>query len=325
MMGFRKIQVIRLIVIVSVCILIPSLSLRAQSLKIKAVLDSAQIMIGDQVKLHLEVDQPKNAKVSFPVFKDTLSGKIEVVQTLKRDTSLNGTNIHVHQAYVITCYDSGSYQINTLALPFQLGSVHDTLRSVALNLKVNTLPVDTTKEIKDIKSPYKARFSIFEIWLPIVIGLGILLIIFIVWYVLKSRKKGNFLFSPKPYIPSHVLALQELDNLRSEKLWQNNKVKLYYTRLTEIIRNYIENRYDINALEMTSDEILDALKGLKLEDHHPIELLQNMFSIADMVKFAKAEPFPEENEIGLLNAYQFINNTKPVETINTDEKIQPEG
>lgn len=323
MIGIRKIITASSPLIVAMAftfICMPTL--KAQSITAKVVLDSSKMVIGDQITMHVTVDQPKDAKVVFPSYKDTIAGKLEIVKILKRDTTLIGKNIRVHQAYLITCFDSGSYHINSLALAYQLGNIKDTLRLASLDLNVNTLPVDTTKEIRDIRSPYKIKFSLIDIWIPLVIVLGSFFIIFIVWYLIKFRKKGNFFFPAKPFVPSYVLALEELDSLRNEKLWQNNKIKLYYTRLTEIIRNYIQNRYGINALEMTSDEILVALKDLRLDDNQPIELLQNMFSISDMVKFAKAEPLPEANEIGLLNAYQFVNNTKPVETIKLEDKSQ---
>ncbi len=285
---------------------------KAQSLKINARFDSTTILIGDQVKLHIEVDQPKNAKVKFPVFSDTITGKIQVVKTFPADTSQKGENLHISMEFLVTSFDSGYHYIAPFAFPFEMGQIKDTIRSASLYLRVFTMPMDTAKDIRDIKPPYQAPFTIAEIWLFILIGVGVLLLGFAIWYFRKKYRKEPIFGHKKPTEPPHIIALRELDKLRTEKLWQQNKVKQYYTRLTEIIRVYIEQRYGINALEMISDEIIDALKTLITDDINSIELLRRMFSTADLVKFAKLQPLPDENEIGLLNAYQFVNNTKQV-------------
>jgi hypothetical protein len=293
-------------------ILFQSCFVSAQTLKINARFDSTSILIGDQVKLHLEVDQPKNAKVKFPVFTDTITGKIKVVKTFPADTSKNGDNLHIRKDFLITSFDSGYNYIAPLAFPFEIGQIKDTIRSTSLFLLVFTMPNDTAKDIRDIKPPYKAPFTIAEIWLFIVIGAGVLLLAFAIWYFVKKYRKEPIFGYKKPTEPPHVIALRDLDNLRGEKLWQQNKVKQYYTRLSEIIRVYIEQRYEINALEMISDEIIDALKNQMIDDINSIDLLRSMFATADLVKFAKLQPLPNENEICLLNAYQFVNNTKQV-------------
>ena len=289
---------------------VASISLNAQSFKVKAVIDTTRIKIGDQVRLSLEVDQPKNAKVTFPLFSDTITSKIDVVNNLKADTIVSAGNLHIKKDYVITSFDSGYHQVNPLVFVITVAGKTDTLRSDPLFLQVFTLPVDTTKEIREIKPVFGVPITFADIWIYLVVALGVIIIGFAIWYFIKQRKNEPFFAIRKAQEPPHIIALSDLDALRAEKLWQQGKEKLYYTRLTEIIRVYLEQRYHLLALEMTSDETLQAFKSLSIENPADIDLLKVIFLTADLVKFAKANPLPNENEICLLNAYQFINNTK---------------
>jgi hypothetical protein len=286
----------------------------AQSLKINALFDSTTIVIGDQVKLRIEVDQPQKTKVQFPAFKDTINSKIEVIKTFKSDTIKNGDKLHITQEFLVTSFDSGDHYVAPIAFPFEMGPIKDTLRSVALHLRVLTLPVDTTKDIRDIKPPYRARIGFAEIWPFLLILLAAVLLGFGIWFLIKKLKKEPVFLQRKTFEPAHIIAIRDLDKLRGEKLWQSGKTKLYYTRLTEIIRLYIENRFNVKALEMTSDEIIGELKDAILQETENIALAQKIFTTADLVKFAKSQPLPDENEVSMLDAYQFVNNTKLVFT-----------
>ena len=303
--------------------LLPTVS-TAQSIKIKALFDSSAIVIGDQIKFRIEIDQPKNAKVQLPVLADTLVGKIEILKVFPADTSKKDENLHIRQEYLITSFDSGYYQVAPLSFPFEMGQLRDTLKSASVFLKVYSMPLDTSKDVRDIKPPLKAPFSLMEIWQYLLIAFGLILIGIAIWYFIKKNKKEPFLTTKKTIEPPHIIAIRELDKLRAEKLWQSNKVKEYYTRLTEIIRVYIEKQFGIYALEMTSDEIVEALKRVHFEDEKSIGLLRTMFYSADLVKFAKAEPLPDENEINLLNTYQFVNNTLVIDIhLNEPDAEQP--
>jgi hypothetical protein len=301
--------------------LLPLLS-EAQSIKIKTLFDSTSITIGDQIRFRIEIDQPKNARVQMPVLTDTLAGKIEIVKAFPADTSKKDDQLHIRQDYLISCFDSGFYQVNPIVFPFEMAQHKDTISSAPAFLKVNSMPLDTAKDVRDIKPPLNAPFSLAEIWLYLLIALGLILIGFAVWYLIKKSRKEPILTSKKVIEPPHVVAIRELDKLRAEKLWQNNKAKEYYTRLTEIVRVYIEHQFGIYALEMTSDEIIHALKGVNFEDEKSIDLLRSMFLSADLVKFAKSEPLPDENEINLLNTYQFVNNTLTFHIQPPEEDIE---
>lgn len=291
----------------------------SQELKLNSYLDTTSILIGDQLKYHIELEQPKKLKVKFPEFQDSIASGIEIIETEPADTSRQGDRLIIRKWYLVTSFDSGYHKIPAFNFAFTLDSRNDSIASQELFLQVNTLPVDTAKEITDIKPVMNTPFSLGEIKHELLIGLLILAIVaLIVWIILRRRKSQPVFMSRKPQEPPHVIALRELDLLRNEKLWLKNQIKLYYTRLTDILRIYIFGRYGINAMEMTSEEIIVALKPELNMDMELKSQFSNLLVQADMVKFAKEEPLPEENEVALLSAYTFVNRTK-IEVISNIE------
>jgi len=178
-------------------------------------------------------------------------------------------------------------------------------------LTVHTLAVDTTLAIKPIKGPVKIGFSLLE-FMPWIIA-GLLFIAFagfLIWYYLK-RKKGEPIFVLRPSVKyqPHELALMELEKLRAKKLWQAGKIKDYHTELTDILRKYFEDRFHIMAMESTSSEILEDLESKTLVTKENREILNRVLVMADLVKFAKYLPMPEEHDQSMNYAVDVINNT----------------
>ena len=133
---------------------------------------------------------------------------------------------------------------------------------------------------------------------------------FLIWYYLK-RKKGEPIFVLRPgvrYQP-HEWALMELEKLRAKKLWQAGKIKDYHTELTDILRKYFEDRFHIMAMESTSSEILDDLEAKTLIPKENRDVLSRILVMADLVKFAKYLPLPEEHDQSMEYAIDFINKT----------------
>jgi hypothetical protein len=227
--------------------------------------------------------------------------------------------MQMRQTFTITAFDSGPHPIAPFLFALHGGSKPDTLRSNSLSLFVKVPNVDLKKGFADIKKPYGAPVTFKEIapWI-----LGVILIasiIFLIVYAINRRRKNIPLFSlpSKPKLPPHVVALGELDKLKEEQLWQHDKVKDYYTRLTDIIRVYLEERFEVPAMEQTTHEILTQLKG----DESPVKGklftgLQRTLDTSDLVKFAKYTPLADENHYVLVQAYTLVEETKlePVET-----------
>ena len=154
-------------------------------------------------------------------------------------------------------------------------------------------------------------------------AIGFIILMLLVWYLvwyIRNKWQGRVReVKPAPKLPPHVIAIKALDELRNRKLWQNGKHKLYYSTLTEILRLYIEGRWEVGALEMTTDEIITALRDVDIK-HDSRSNLVAILRTADMVKFAKALPDGEENEQLFDYAYYFVENTKSVDAEHNEDK-----
>jgi len=294
-------------------LLVFSFKVKSQEINVNAVLDSNYIVIGDQIKLYFEVNQPKDVKLKFPQLFDTIVDKVEILERTEIDTTyLTADQILLKQNYLITSFDSGFYYFKPFEFILGEGDNKQLIKTEPLFLQVFTLQLDTADAIFDIKDLYEAPLTFRElapkIGLIILIGL---IIFFIIYYIIKRKKNEPVFVKRKPKEPAHIIAYRDLEKLKQEKLWQQNLVKKYYTRLTEVLRNYFENRYNIFALEQTSDETLESLinVGFNTEDEL-YKLMDTLFKTSDLVKFAKASPLPDENDNSLTIAYKFIEETK---------------
>ncbi|MDP2115224.1 MAG: hypothetical protein Q8K69_14330 [Bacteroidota bacterium] len=298
--------------------------LKAQQVTVKASIDSTNILIGDQIKLILEIEKPKNMDVQFPLIPDTLGAGIEVVQRLPVDTFKleNKEREKLSQSYFITSFDSGVHQIPSFFFRLKFDRMLDSVATKALAFQVFTMKIDTTKGPVDIKPPYSAPVSLKEVT-PYILGIILIAaILFFIFYYIKWKKKNVPLFRKpeKPLEPAHIIALRELDRIKAQKLWQSEKIKQYYSEVADTVRAYIENRFDIPAMEQTSAETIGVFKQNKeLIDGTSLDQIQHILSLADLVKFAKYAPLPDDNNLTLMNAYFFVNQTKKAE-IKTPEK-----
>ena len=286
-----------------------------QEVNVLAKLDTNAMLIGDHVGLTLKYTGPANSQVLWPFIPDTVLGNITVIGRGKIDTvfASDKSSVTYTQEVNLTCFDSGFYTIPSI--PFSYRLLPDTGRLMAVSnmtlLAVHTVKVDTTQAIKSIAGPLSVPITFREM-LPWILG-GVLIAVLIagiIWY-LKKRKKREPLFTlkPKVVLPPHELALQEIEKLRIKKLWQAGRVKEYHSELTDILRKYIEERFNVPALEQTSAEIMTGLietQGCRPES---LDKIGNLLIIADMVKFAKAQPLAVENERCLSDGIEFVHET----------------
>lgn len=286
----------------------------AQQFTVSSQLDSASIQIGEQARLRLSVAQPTNLQVSIPILSDTITKGIEIVDIVKADTiSLSDSRIQVNYDYLITSFDSGFYFIPA----YTYTAAGDTLSTAPLGLSVTTVSVNPeTDDIKTIKPIMDAPFYWSELftWVGYVL-LAFLVVGIIVLVLLKYvlKKKVPFIDqTPQPVIPPHIVALEKLEEIKVQKIWQCGDIKVFYTQVTDVLRVYLEGRFGINAMELTSDEIMALVKkesGL----NEVRAALKDLLTLADLVKFAKMVPLENENEASLLIAFDVVDKTKPVE------------
>lgn len=297
----------------------------AQRIKATASLDSTNILLGDQVKLFLEIDHPKNVDVQFPAVPDSMANNhIEVLSRSGIDTfELDNEEFQKQiQSYTITSFDSGSWRIPPYWFKIKMDGMTDSIPSNGVTLNVYSMQIDTTRGPADIKMPYAAPLTLKEVT-PYILGVILIgAIIFFILYSIKRKKKNQPIFTrpPKPKEPAHIVALRELDRIKNEKLWQKDKTKQYYSEVTKALREYIEDRFEIQAMEQTSDETLESFRYRRdLLKEKSFEKLSQILKLADLVKFAKYKPLPDDDNMTLVNAYFFVNETKKEEMKKPEE------
>jgi hypothetical protein len=279
----------------------------------KASIDSTSIKIGQQFHLTLQAASNPAAQLIWAEVPDSFNHLLVVtrgtIDTLKQP----GRTVYT-QRITLTGFDSGYWKIPAFDFRIVSGDTAaqpPSLQTDSLLIQVNTVPVDTAKPFRPIKEIRGVPFNILAYW-PYI--LGALILLAILAYFIFFRKKRVVKKPEKkiPQEPPYDQALKSLHVLEEEKLWQQNKVKTYYTRLTDILRLYIERQYGINAMEQTSDELLQRIKPItKLNQQQ--NNLRYILQTADLAKFAKLQPSADEHEGSMRKAYEVLEWTKPRE------------
>nr|WP_245832409.1 hypothetical protein [Massilibacteroides vaginae] len=293
----------------------------AQKTLIDVSADSTAILIGEQTVLHLSITTDNGREVLPLIPRDTLMRGVEVLMLSLPDTThIDNDRIVIKQDILVTSFDSALY----LLPPLKVIDGPDTIASNQIALKVSTIPVNTDnpEEFYDIKLVWKPPFVLADYYALIYGILFLLFLICVIGYVIQRLRNRKPLIpqkAPEPLLPPHEQAVKDLDELKLQKLWQQGRNKEYYTLLTDILRKYILDRFYINAQEMTSGEILASL--YKTSDVESVySNLKQVLQLSDLVKFAKLHPLPEENDLSLMNAYLFVNQTKIVEVISPEKE-----
>ena len=296
-------------------------------------LSADTVMIGDRVTLTVEVEKDVMQQVIFPSFDFTQTDgaeqaepSIEVIHDFAPDTvSQEGRRALLRKRYEMAVYDEGIYRMGKAQVLYLDKNLIDTLvADREEELFVKTFQIDSTaKSVRELKpqKTLKLRFAEFGGYLGISFAVALLIvgaIFLLIRYLHKRGKRIADLFKPAPPVPAHIVAIESLEKLRNEKLWQNNKHKLYYSGLSDILRTYLAGRFEVGAMEMTTDEIADTLRNIDIEQKQKMDLLA-VLRDADLVKFAKATPEAEDNELAFDKAFYFVENTKPIEQVEEEE------
>lgn len=285
------------------------------ALVVSASIDSTTLFIGDQTDLHLRATCEVGEQVLLPKLDQELVPGIEIINTSKTDTTtLSDGRIQYSKDITITSFQDSLFLINPL--PFVSGT--DTSWSEALTLNiVQPFEMDSTDiAITDIKNVYRAPIWWWGIlrWLVLALALAGIGIggYFLITYLRNRYGKAPEQTAPKePLRPAEEIALEKLDIIREQKIWQSGQIKEYHTQLTDVVREYIAQRFNVSSTEQTSDETLRAMRPLLNEQKDLYEQLRKMLTLADLVKFAKWTATPDENEMSLRNAYVFVKETTP--------------
>ncbi|MFW5759191.1 MAG: hypothetical protein ACOCYO_10960, partial [Bacteroidota bacterium] len=226
-----------------------------------------KIEIGEHAELSFMLEiPPGTTEIIFPVFNEKISDKIEIIHYGEADTLPQDEDqiIQIRRWLTITSWESGFHPVEPHKFGFVQNSDTVFFESRPILLEVSEFALDEQAELKDIKDILKQPVTFTEIlpWILLVIILGIIAF-FLIKYIKKRRKKKSEPESiwEKPEVPAHIAAISSLENLKAKKLWEQGYIKQYYIELTEIIRQYIEKRFEVEALEMTTPETLAALQS----------------------------------------------------------------
>lgn len=298
---------------------------------VEAAIDSIEMLIGEQVHVTVTASMKEGAKVEFPVFKPTqqLIPGVEVLKS--QELGVKGSdNGYVNRSvvYTLTSFDDTLYYLP----PFVVKVDGKPYESKSLALKVLGIEVDTThveqffgpKDVQD--NPFQWSDWSLMFWLSV----AALLLMAIVYYLYLRLRDNKPIITRirivKRLLP-HQKAMKEIEQIKADKMQNSENPKEYYTRLTETLRKYIEDRYGFRAMEMTSSEIIERLEKALNDDKNAADTmkaeLKQLFTTADLVKFAKYSTMINENDANLVSAIDFINQTK-LENVPTEEAVKPE-
>ena len=292
------------------------------ALVVSAAIDSTTLFIGDQTDLHLRATCEVGEQVQMPVLSEQLIPGIEIIdRTIVDTTTLQDGRVQYNQYLTLTSFQDSLFYIEPLAFV----SGDDTVWSESLMLNVvQPFEMDSTDmAITDIKGIYNAPIWWWGILRWVLLALAIAGIgvggYYLITYLCSRYGDAPETAEPtEPLRPAEEVALEKLDAIREEKIWQSGQVKEYHTQLTDVVREYIARRFEVSSTEQTSDETLRAMRGLLSDKKELYDNLRKMLTLADLVKFAKWTTTPDENEISLRNAYTFVKETTPVEEEPTE-------
>ena len=284
------------------------------------------IGIGDRFTYSIEVEKDLVQTIIFPNFAASAGEQFELIEDVPVDTlERDGRRLKLRKSFRLAAFQEGMQRILPQVMYADKNIIDTLYGEDTLSLMVTTFQIDSTSHsIFDIKPQKTLPFRFGEISGYLMWSLVALLLIALAIYVAirVMRHYGKSLsdiFHPAPPMPPHEEAFRALERLYVLRLCQHDKHKLYYSTLTDILRRYIAARFEVGAMEMTSDEIIEAMRSVELPQKSAMDLTE-ILREADLVKFAKATPEAEENEAAFTAAWDFVEQTRPAEESEENEE-----
>ncbi len=298
----------------------------AQSVSASLTLDRDSILIGDQITATITLERPADKRIEWPIFDDELvidsSSSLEIIAFGDRDTILSDRSVTEKQTLILTSWKEGFFPIppQTFLGYDENDSANQIASTRPILLSVYTFDVDTTQGIVDVKRPMDKPFELAEIKNYLIIGGLVLLValVAVLYFVIRKEEEPEM----APVIiskPAHVEAIERLEDLDKRQVWQKGNIKDYHSELSEIVRAYVERRWQILALETTTDELLSNFQKMEV-GQEARQQIEELLSLSDLVKFAKVSPQNEEHSQAMILARGFVELTKEQPTANKEEE-----
>lgn len=291
----------------------------AQDISVKASADASAYMVGDYIHYTIQIKADKNLVITGPAVSDTLAG-LELISQQNPQKEEKDNKQLITYAYTYSKYDSSDVTVPPVSVYYEVkgDSTESSVNTNQVYFTVRPVKVDTKEDIKDVKEPLRIPLDWKWIAFWIIIAS---LILATGYYFFRRYQKRKAAYIPEKVVikvPSHITALNALKVLREKQLWQKGMVKEYHSEITEIIRKYFEERFELPALEMTSGESIEELR-LRRGTKMIIEDTRDFLGNADLVKFAKYQPLASVNEEMMRQAESIVNKTKSYAEVTANE------
>lgn len=286
----------------------------AQQVYLNGKTNVDSIMVGQPFDYQLTLTIPENYYVEWMQFGDTLSKSVDVINASEVVTTpINNSDVMMTQHLTLTSFDTGYVYVPEISITYAESvrdSIRRTLRTEEQELYVSTVAVDTTQAFRPIKGVMKQGITAKEFFQWTGVLIAVIGIIFLILYLLKKNKNKvvEKVEKPKPTIPAIVTAREKLAEVKTNEAWNTSNTKEFYTDITGIAREYLEGQFDIDAVEMTSDEIIDSVKSLNFSGKS-FDRFRDTLVNADLVKFAKANPTADQNKQAFNDVNSFVEDS----------------
>lgn len=296
------------------------------NISVESKVDRAKITIGDRITYSIIIIKDETVEVEFPEFGANL-GSFEILDYNDPEPVKRDGKIELIKEYIISTFVTGEFEIPPATIRFAMESdtTWQELSTESIKIVVESLQPSEEGDIRDIKPPLELERDYTRLIRVGVVVLVLLLIAILLYYFIKRRREGKSLIPmrEKPPRPPHEIALEELDKLTKSDLLEKGEIKLFYIEISEIIRRYIEGRFYIIAIEMTTTELLQNMNEEEI-DARITEMVAEFLHQCDFVKFAKYKPVDDENEKTVRLAYEIVNTTKIV-IQEKPTSLEPDG
>ncbi len=299
-------------------------SVSAQVVHVSATTDSLEYIVGDYIDYTIELKYPKGTNVVIPMVKDSIDNLIfikngEVIQKEE------GSEVYELRHFIFSKYDSADVTIPSFHIPYTVDGGEPQFAYVnPVDIVVHTIEVNDQVEIQDVKEPKRIPLDWLLISIIALLVLALLVGTYFGYKYYQKKKTGKVVEKIEVAIPPYEKALAKLNELEEKKLWQSGMTKEYHSKVTGIIRDYFEDRFNFNSLEMTTKETIENLKAKDVNEK-VILITEEFLANADMVKFAKFEPMPTVNEAMMEEAYSIVNETKKETSSESAEEVVNAG